>query len=128
MSYTGTEIFNMAIAAIDELSDTGSVSDSQVKEYRFRAPYLLDMWHRETCELENVANIQKITSLTQTLQTSDKSSIGGTYFLAMHFALADQNSELASLCQGKYEEYKRKARKPLPAKPITDVYGISGGL
>lgn len=47
MSYTGTEIFGMSIAIIDELSDTGTVSDSQVKEYKNRAPYLLDMWQKE---------------------------------------------------------------------------------
>lgn len=45
--YTGTEIFNQAIAIIDELSDTGTVNDSQVKEYKNRAPYLLDMWQKE---------------------------------------------------------------------------------
>jgi hypothetical protein len=44
MSYTGTELFNMAIAIIDELSDTGTVNDAQIKEYKYRAPYLLDLW------------------------------------------------------------------------------------
>lgn len=44
MSYTGTEIFNQSIAIIDELSDSGSISDSQVREYKNRAPYLLDLW------------------------------------------------------------------------------------
>lgn len=47
MSYTGTEIFNQSIAVIDELSDTGQVSDSQVREYKSRAPFLLDMWQHE---------------------------------------------------------------------------------
>lgn len=47
MSYTGTEIFNMAVAVIDELSDTGAIVDSQIAEYKYRAPYLLDMWQHE---------------------------------------------------------------------------------
>lgn len=34
----------MSIALIDELSDSGAVSDSQVKEYKNRATYLLDLW------------------------------------------------------------------------------------
>jgi hypothetical protein len=45
--YTGKKIFDRAVAIIDELSDTGAVSDSQVKEYKYRAPYLLDMWQKE---------------------------------------------------------------------------------
>jgi hypothetical protein len=47
MSYTGTEIFDRAIAILDELSDTGAVVDSQIKEYKYRAPYLLDLWQKE---------------------------------------------------------------------------------
>jgi 3-isopropylmalate dehydratase small subunit len=47
MSYTGTEIYEMAIVILDELTDTGTVSDSQSKEYRYRSPRLLDMWQHE---------------------------------------------------------------------------------
>jgi hypothetical protein len=36
MPYTGTEIFNIAIAVIDELSDTGTVADAQVRSTRTR--------------------------------------------------------------------------------------------
>jgi len=44
---TVRDIFSKAIAIIDELSDTGAVSDTQVKEYKARAPYLLDLWQKE---------------------------------------------------------------------------------
>lgn len=47
MAYTGNEICNMAIAIIDELSDTGTIVAAQVKEYQYRAPYLLDLWQHE---------------------------------------------------------------------------------
>jgi len=47
LSYTGTEIFNMAVAIIDEISDTGTIADTQIKEYKYRAPYLLDLWQKE---------------------------------------------------------------------------------
>jgi hypothetical protein len=47
MPYTGKKLFDRAIAVIDELSDTGMVSDGQVKEYKYRAPYLLDMFQKE---------------------------------------------------------------------------------
>ena len=47
MAYTGDEIFSRSIAILDELSDTGTVADSQIKEYKYRAPYLLDLWQHE---------------------------------------------------------------------------------
>jgi hypothetical protein len=47
MPYTGTEIFDRSIAIIDELSDSGAVSDAQIAEYKYRAPYLLDLWQKE---------------------------------------------------------------------------------
>jgi hypothetical protein len=47
VAYTGTEIFNQSIAILDELSDTGTIVDSQIKEYKYRAPYLLDLWQHE---------------------------------------------------------------------------------
>lgn len=45
--YTAQEIFNNSIAIIDELSDSGTVNPSQVKEYANRAPFLLDMWSKK---------------------------------------------------------------------------------
>jgi len=126
MSYTGKEIFDMSIAVIDELSDAGTVSESQIKEYQYRAPFLLDMWQHEMQKVENITNLVKITNLNQTLQVSEPGCISGVYYLASHFALADQNSELAGICQAKFMDLKREARKPLPAVAITDYYSTSG--
>jgi hypothetical protein len=47
MSYTGNEVFAMAIAILDELSDSGTIVDSQINEYKYRAPYLLDLFQHE---------------------------------------------------------------------------------
>ncbi len=47
MSYTGDEVFAMAISILDELSDSGTIVDNQIKEYKYRAPYLLDLWQHE---------------------------------------------------------------------------------
>lgn len=122
MSYTGQEIYNMAIAIIDELSDTGTVDPSRTKDYQFKAPYLLDAWNKEICKVENKSTINKITSLTQTVDVSDINCPSGAYYLAMHFAQSDQNSELVSLCRSKYAELKVEARNPLPFTDIEDVY------
>lgn len=50
MSYTGKKIFDRSIAVIDELSEGGYVNDSQIKEYKDRAPYLLDMFQKEVAK------------------------------------------------------------------------------
>lgn len=122
--YTGTEIFNISIAIIDELSDTGTVSDSQIAEYKNRAPYLLDMWQREIARLENTTNVVKITALTQELQIAARNCPSGAYYLAMHFALADQNSELVNICRDKYNELKRESREPMDTEVMTDEYPL----
>jgi hypothetical protein len=57
MPYTGTEIFDHAIRIIDELSDTGAVVESQVRDYKYRAPGLLDIWQHENRDLRATATI-----------------------------------------------------------------------
>ena len=41
---TAEDIFNKAIVILDELTETGDITDSQISEYKHRAPYLLDMF------------------------------------------------------------------------------------
>lgn len=69
----------------------------------------------------------KITDLTQTLEIDEISATSGAYYLAEHFAMADQNSELAARCKEKYRELKIDAmiRQPLQPSEIKDLYGIS---
>lgn len=59
MSYTGVEIFNQAISVLDELSDSGAIVESQVAEYKNRAPYLVDMWQKEMAKLGSLYNIEE---------------------------------------------------------------------
>lgn len=125
MPYTGTEIFNIAIAVIDELSDTGTVVDSQVREYKNKAPYLLDLWQHELKKIEGIAELEKITTLDQTLQVSDEGCMSGAYYLALHFAITNDMPELAALCQAKYEATKDLGRKPAAGTGIIDVYGVT---
>jgi hypothetical protein len=70
---------------------------------------------------------KEITSLDQTLEIDDITAISGAYYLAEHFALADQNSELASMCRSKFKELKRESllNNPLTPSEIKDVYGVS---
>lgn len=69
----------------------------------------------------------KITDLTQALEIDEISATSGAYYLAEHFAMADQNSELAARCKEKYRELKIDSmiRQPLQPSEIKDLYGIS---
>lgn len=91
MSYTGTEVFNMSISIIDEISDTGTISDAQVKEYKNRAPYLLDMWQKE---------MAKSGDLFKTFEKSmfrKKNLLGDTIqFTAIEHETTDQQYEANS--------------------------------
>ncbi len=69
----------------------------------------------------------KITALTQTLEIDDVSAVAGSYYLAEHFAMADQNSELAAKCKEKFRELKIDSmiKQPLQPAEIKDIYAIS---
>jgi hypothetical protein len=47
MSYTAQKITDMAIAIVNDLSDSGTVSTTDSAEALHRAPYLLDLWQKE---------------------------------------------------------------------------------
>ena len=46
MAYTGQEIFERAMAVMDEISETGALNPDDVAEYKAKAPLLLDIWSR----------------------------------------------------------------------------------
>ena len=120
--YTGRKIFNQAIAIIDELSSTGTVDDNQVSDYLARAPYLLDLWQKEMSKVEGLDFAEDIENVEQPLMISDKNCPSGAYYLASYFALADQNTEVANMCERKFHMLKNQ--NPLPSTDIIDVYGV----
>jgi hypothetical protein len=192
--YTCKEIFDMAVAIIDELEDNGTANITSKKEYYNRAPYLLNMWQQENADnlsniieyantddanlykwvkynipsgtkkikdiifidsdSQQISSIQyrqfgkadvyfyfskngtvrmmyvpfpaKVTNIGQTLEVDEGCAISGAYYLAEHFALADQNDELAKICRDKYKELKLDSMVKTPLSPteIRDVYGI----
>ena len=46
MAYTGRELFERAMAVMDEISETGALNPDDVAEYEAKAPLLLDIWSR----------------------------------------------------------------------------------
>jgi len=69
----------------------------------------------------------KITLLTQALEIDDITATSGAYYLAEHYAMADQNQELAAKCKGKFKELKISLTKRTPMSSLTieDVYSVS---
>jgi hypothetical protein len=69
----------------------------------------------------------EITALTQTIQADDVTALSGAYFLAEHFANADQNDELARLCNIKYNILKAQALRPKPLSSVETIDCYGGG-
>lgn len=44
--YTGEEIFERAMAVMDEISPNGTLNPDDIAEYKAKAPMLLDIWSR----------------------------------------------------------------------------------
>jgi hypothetical protein len=71
----------------------------------------------------------KITLITQTLEVDDSIVTDGVFYLAEHYAMADQNDTLAARCRQKFQELKAESmvKLPMSVTSIEDVYGFSGG-
>lgn len=65
MAYTGDEVFAQAISILDEISDAGTIVDAQIKEYKYRAPYLLDLWQHEMATKGKLYATQVYTNASQ---------------------------------------------------------------
>lgn len=70
-----------------------------------------------------------ITSLTQTLQVDEISSMSGAYFLASHLLLVE-DPDSASYFNQRYEELKMESniKTPATATQIIDIYGITTSM
>ena len=70
----------------------------------------------------------KITLLTQTIEVDDVTALSGAYYLAEHFAIADMNDELASMCRNKFKSLKidSMVTTPLSNTEIVDFYKGGG--
>jgi hypothetical protein len=69
----------------------------------------------------------QITTLTQTLEVDEITSMSGAYFLAAHLMLVE-DPDSASFFEQKYEEHKidSNVKEPMPPQKIIDVYSIGG--
>lgn len=125
------DVFNIAMAMIDEMSASGSVDTETTAEYRGKAPSILSMLQAEIIGIENRYRDAKeqiqpvpIEDLEQPLQIDViKATTLLTNGLAANLMLVEDKA-LASFFEQRYEEMKGMFLKPKPRKPETrrDVY------
>ena len=67
----------------------------------------------------------EITALAQTLEVDDITAQSGAFYLAEHYALADQNEDLATVFRNKFQSLKFESMGKIPFsnEQIIDVYG-----
>lgn len=119
---TGLQVFNLTCALMDEMLDTGLISESDVKSYKAKAPSLLTILQTELLGIEGSATAPTIiTDLTQNLAVTDKTAIQTMpYGLGAHLMIVE-NPDIAGYFEDKYNEFKGKI--PKTEVVIEDVYG-----
>ncbi len=128
------DIFNIAMAMIDEMTETGALDGETTAEYRAKAPAILSMLQTELIGIDNRYRDKKdwvypvlIESLDQTVQVDDvKAQTLLTNGLAAQLMLHEDKT-LANYFEQRYQEMKGMFIKPTPRKPETreDVYGAT---
>lgn len=122
MATTGQEVFNLTMALIDEVTDSGAISDANTRGYKAKTPAILTILQVELSRKEGIDTPNIITDISLPLDVSDYAArLVLPYGLATHLML-DENPDTAAFFNQKYEEMKRKI--PTSFVPITDVYGV----
>lgn len=119
MPVTAQQVFDTALALMDEVTENGTITTETPEYYRTKAVSFINLLQVEL--LPPTAAITPITQLDQTLQLNDRIALLILpYGLAAHLLLNDDLS-ISSFFNDRYDELKRKI--PTQAVPITDVYG-----
>ena len=137
MSTTARQVFNLAIALMDEMNEnTGATDTTDTKEYKLRTPNILSVLcgelypYSDTYTLNTdgtrpicpaVETIESTIGLDDTLCTTVL-----PYGLAAHLLLGE-NNVMAGFFNQRYEEMREKLKNaPASFESVSDVYGTSG--
>lgn len=117
--------FKSRTQVIDEFPDWQYETDSSHK-WEGNNELYIQFAYQGIIRIKYIPEPVKITTLTQTLEVDETTAISGAYYLAQHFFLADQNTDLATICQNKYAELKRESmiKQPLSVQQVVDVYNV----
>lgn len=134
---TARDVFNLSMALMDELSDSGESAWADTREYENRTPSILNVLtgecyqYSDTYEAEEDGKrpyIMPLVSMEDYVSVDDVlARTVMPYGLAAHLLL-DENPTAASFFQQRYDELLRRVGKNIPSsfEPITDVYGGCG--
>ena len=124
MAIKGQQVFDMAMAFIDEVSENGNLVVENPEYYKTRARTILTTLQGEL--LSPLENVTVVTDLAQDLLVSDRVALTVLpYGLAAHLLLTE-DLNTASFFNARYEELKRKI--PTTITPISDNYDVLGGM
>jgi hypothetical protein len=136
---TALEVFEAAIAMMDELNDQGQADHSDTTEYKNRTLPILNILRGELYPYSDTYMIQdsgrpiaaQITDFEVPIELDDYICQSVMpYGLAAHL-LMDENPTSANYFQQRYDELKNGLRSGYPSngsEDIVDVYGGRGGI
>ena len=136
---TAQDIFDIAIAMMDEMNDSGQTDHSDTTEYKNRTLPILNVLRGELYPYSDtyeatgsgrpiaawIADFDSAIELDDYICQSVM-----PYGLAAHL-LMDENPTSANFFQQRYDELKAGLRRGFPAdgsEDINDVYGPKGGI
>lgn len=118
---TGQQVFNMALALMDEVTESGTIASESTDNYKTKALVILTQLHTELSSVTSAPVV--FTDLSQELTIDDRIALLALpYGLASQLLLIENNYEQATFYNNQYEELKRK--KTTKIEKITDVYGV----
>ena len=134
MSTTARQVFNLAIALMDEMNEnTGATDTTDTKEYKLRTPNILNVLCGELYPYSDTytLNADGTRPVCPVIETID-STIGLDdtlcatvlpYGLAAHLLLGE-NNVMAGFFNQRYEEMREKLKNvPASFTAIEDAYG-----
>ena len=135
MSTTARQVFNLAIALMDEMNEnTGATDTTDTKEYKLRTPNILNVLcgelypYSDTYTL-NAAGSRPVCPVIETIDSTMglDDTLCTTVLpdgLAAHLLLGE-NNVMAGFFNQRYEEMREKLKNaPASFEPITDAYGL----
>ena len=136
---TAQEVFEAAIAMMDELNDQGAADHSDTQEYKNRTLAILNILRGELYPYSDSYQIgengrpisAQILDFETPIELDDYICQSVMpYGLAAHL-LMDENPSSANFFQQRYDELKMGLMRGYPAmgsEDIVDVYGRRGGI
>lgn len=122
-----SEVFDAAMALMDELSASGEARTADTEEYKHRTPDILNLLASEYCGLtgERLAAVEEFEDyLAGVPEEYARSAL--CYGLAANL-LVDENPQAAAFFQQRYEELRDGLVKRVPGEfeAVVDVYRVS---